>query len=107
MNICIVSGRLTKNAVVNGDNNKVLRFRLAAKHGYDSKEKKERVEFIDCVLFKPTEKVQSFLCESGKGVYLELTGRFSSQSFEVNGEKRYRTEVIANRIVNIVSNGKS
>ena len=95
MNKVICSGRLTDNAFANGERKEALKFRIAAKYGYDTKENKERIEFVPCVLFSaPEDKLSSFLVKEGKGVFVEFEGRVASSTFEKDGETKYSTEVI-------------
>lgn len=105
MNKFIGSGRLTKHAIVNGGNRKALKFTLAAKYGYDSKNKKELVEFVPCVLFTPPDdKLGIFLVAQGKGVFVEFEGRVHTSRFESNGETKYSTEVVVDkRTFNIIT----
>jgi single-stranded DNA-binding protein len=105
MNRFIGSGRLTKNAIVNGGDRKALKFTIAAKYGYDSKEEKERVEFVPCVLFTPpNDKLGIFLAAQGKGVFVEFEGRVHTSKFEKDGETKYSTEVVVdNRTLNIIT----
>ena len=67
MNIFAGSGRLVRNAVVNGTETKAMRFTIAAGCGYDTRAKKERVEFVPCVLFNPPEELMLLLSQEGKG----------------------------------------
>jgi single-stranded DNA-binding protein len=108
MNTCALSGRLTRNAVVAGKETKAMSFTLACKHGYDSKTKEERVEFVPCVLFQPSDAIAARLSDSGKGVFIELKGRVATSNYESDGERRFKTEVIVeSRSLNFVSgNGK-
>lgn len=113
MNKCIISGRLTKNAVVNGGDKKALTFTLASKYGYDTKANEgkgaDRVEFVPCVLFtEPNDKLGIFLAGEGKGIFVEFEGRFSTSKYEKDGETKYNSEVIIDkRTFNIITNPKS
>ena len=105
MNCFIGSGRLTRSAVVQGnEDNKALKFTIASKYGYDKENNKDRVAFVPCVIFRPTDNLVNLLTENGKGMFVELQGRVSTSRFEVNGEVKYSTEVIVNkRNFNIVN----
>ena len=94
MNIFAGSGRLVRNAVVNGTETKAMRFTIAAGCGYDTRAKKERVEFVPCVLFNPPEKLMLLLSQEGKGILAEVQGRVSTSKFEAEGETKYSTQVI-------------
>jgi single-stranded DNA-binding protein len=97
MNIFVGSGRLTRNAVVNGTENKAMKFTIAAGCGYKDRAEKEKVEFVHCVLFNPPEDLEAFLVEEGKGVFVEIQGRVSTSRFEVDGEVKYSTQVVVGR----------
>ena len=97
MNTFTGSGRLLKNANLNGNENKALNFTIAAKYGYNKDEEKDRVEFIPCVLFKPSERLAEFLTEDGKGTLVEFQGRINTSRYEVKGETKYSTQVVINK----------
>ena len=105
MNKFIGSGRLTKNAIVNGNMRKALRFTIASKYGYDSKQSKDRIEFVPCVLFTPpNDKLGIFLVAEGKGVFVEFEGRVHTSHFEKNGDTKYITEVVVDKhTLNIIT----
>jgi len=105
MNKFIGSGRLTKHAVVNGGERKALKFTIASKYGYDTKEKKDRIEFIPCVLFTPAnDQLGVFLIAEGKGVFVEFEGRVHTSHYEVDGKTQYSTEVVVDkRSLNIIT----
>lgn len=105
MNKAIISGRLVKNAIVNGGDRKALQFTVASKYGYDRKEEKERIEFVPCVLFTPPDdKLGVFLVAEGKGVFVEFEGRVHTSRFEADGETKYSTEVVVDKkSINIVT----
>lgn len=103
MNIFVGSGRLVRNAVVNGTKNKAMKFTIAAGCGYNSKAKKEKVEFVPCVLFNPPEKLEAVLVQEGKGVFVEVQGRVATSKFEVKEEVKYSTQIIVDtKNLNIV-----
>ena len=92
MNMFIGSGNLVRNAIVNGTDNKAVKFTIAAKNRDNGKN--SRVEFIPCVLFNPPEEIEAFLKNEGKGVPVKFEGRVATSKFQVDGENRYSTEVI-------------
>ena len=97
MNIFVGSGRLVRNAVVNGTENKAMKFTIAAGSGYNSRAKKAKVEFVPCVLFNPPQQLEVFLTQEGKGVLVEIQGRVCTSKFEVKGEVKYSTQVIVDK----------
>lgn len=94
MNIVSLTGRLVRNAHLNGSGDKrAMKFTLATPSGYDAKKKAERTEFVPCVYFNPSEKLQKFLSNDGKGKLIELQGNVITSSFEKNGTTVWETEV--------------
>ena len=94
MNVFIGSGRLVKDAIVHGAENKALKFTIAAKYGYDKEAQKERVEFLPCVIFNPSEALEEHLVKKGKGLFVEFQGRVATSKFESDGATKYSTEVV-------------
>lgn len=105
MNKFMGSGRLTRDAMLNGGARKALKFTIAARYGYDKENKKDRVEFVPCVLFDPGEKLIDMMTTNGKGMQIELEGRIKTSKYERDGKNHYSTEVIADkRSFKIISN---
>ena len=105
MNVCMLSGRLVRNAVVKGSDKKVLLFTLATHYGFDETEQKSRVVYVPCVVFNPTPELEQTLVTNGKGMLVGLEGRIVSSSYESNGERKFNTEVVAfNRTLTVVKN---
>ena len=79
--------------------NPVTTFRVATNRSFSTPdgERKEETEWFTVVAWgKLAEQCNQFLAK-GKLVYVE--GRFHTRSWEgQDGQKRYRTEVIANRV---------
>ena len=96
MNICIGSGRLVKDAIVHGTEKKALKFTIAAKYGYNKEAQKERVEFLPCVIFNPSQALEEQLTQKGKGLFVEFQGRVATSRFETDGVTKYSTEVVVN-----------
>lgn len=96
MNTFNGSGRLVRNAVIHGTEKKALKFTLAAKYGYDREAQKDRVEFLPCVIFSPSDALTETLVSEGKGVFVEFQGRVATSKFESDGDTRYSTEVVVN-----------
>lgn len=94
MNVCILSGKVLKNAVVKGAEPKTLTFTLESKYGYNENEKKDRVAFVPCVMFNPEPEVEALLTTQGQGLFVELEGRLSGSNPDANGGRKFGTEVI-------------
>ena len=94
MNNVSITGRLVRNAIVNGSGDKkAMKFTIAAPSGYDAKNKKERTEFAPCVYFNPSEKLQELLLREGKGKLVEVQGNIATSSYEKDGNRIWATEV--------------
>jgi hypothetical protein len=102
MNVCILSGRLLRNATVKGSEPKTLSFILECRYGYNENEKKDRLAYVPCVLFNPDSATEELLCTRGEGLFLELEGRLSGSLPDANGGRRFNTEVIVkNKSLNL------
>lgn len=91
MNLCILSGRIVKNATVRGEKPKALSFVVETVNHSNGEVRKDQVA---CCLFNPSEELEQDLTQGGEGLYVELEGRVSSSSLKTNGEKRYNSDVI-------------
>ena len=92
MNICILSGRIIKNATARGTEPKTLSFILETRYGVNGDEK--RASFVPCILFNPTPEVEALLTTEGEGQFVELEGRVSGSNPDPNTGRRFNTEVI-------------
>ena len=105
MNICAISGRLVRDAVLKGTDRKVLVFTLATQNGHDENSQKERVMHVPCVVFGPSDDLVRSLVQNGQGTYIELEGRVITSSYETNGERKFTTEVVVfNRSITLLKN---
>ena len=93
MNICVIGGRVIRNATVKGTDRKVLRFTVETRDGHDEGEQKERVNQVPVVLFAPSPELEQTLTSQGEGLRVELQGRIASWNGESNG--RPNVEVVA------------
>ncbi len=94
MNICLLSGRVTKNATVRGTDPKTVVFTLETRNGPADGDKPARVACVPCVLFNPPPEVEAVLTTRGEGLPVELEGRLSAPPPDANGGRRFNTEVI-------------
>ena len=91
-------GTLPRAAIVNGGDKKVLRFTLRTLLGHSKKTDKDRLAFVPCVVFKPTQTLVQMLTEHFEGMVIGLEGRVSTSKFETkDGETKYSTEVIVDQ----------
>jgi single-stranded DNA-binding protein len=78
MNICIIGGRIVRDALVKGTDRKVVRFTVETRDGRDEGENKEYVNRVPCVLFNPASEIERTLIHQGEGLKVELQGRVAS-----------------------------
>lgn len=99
MNLVCISGRLTKEPVVNyapASQQAVARFTVALDRGKDRNGENRGADFPNCVAFgKTAENLERY---SGKGLRVQVTGHLQTGSYEKDGVKHYTTDVIADRI---------
>ena len=78
----------------------VLRLRIATTESYFDKrsnERKERTDWHNVVVFgKRGEALQKILT---KGSPVAIEGRMQTSSYDKDGQKHYRTDVIANNVI--------
>jgi len=94
MNVCILSGRVLKNATVKGTEPKTLSFTLETRYGTGENGRKERSAFVPCVLFNPDPELEETLTSAGEGLPLEFEGRITGQNPDAEGGRRFGSEVI-------------
>lgn len=95
INSCCFSGRLTRDSELKyaQGGQAICKFGLAC--GEEYKDKKH-TSFLDCVIFgKRAEALQKHLT---KGTALTVVARCKVDSYEKDGQKRYRTEFIINEL---------
>ena len=82
----------------------VLKLRLATAESYldKSNERKERTEWHQVTVWGKRGEALSRILSKGSSIFVE--GSIRTTSYEKDGEKRYRTEVVAQNI--ILSGGK-
>lgn len=111
MNLNKVSliGQLTRDPVLktikSGAN--VVTFGLATNHrwtDFKTKEKKESVEFHNIVCWRKLAEIVNRYVKKGEKIYVE--GRLTNRSWQAkDGQKKYRTEIIADNIIMLSGNG--
>ncbi len=97
INKATIYGNLTRDpeqrALPNG--NQVVSFAVATNRTYTDKDgkKQDQTEFHDVVAFGKLAEVMGQWLKKGRPVYIE--GRLQTRSWEQDGVKRYRTEIVA------------
>ena len=100
LNKCQIIGRVTKDPELKAlpSGTQVCSFSLAVNNTYKDKEgnKKEDVEFVNCVAFGKSGEVIAQYMKKGSLLYVE--GRIQTRSWEgTDGKKNYRTEIIVEK----------
>jgi len=99
LNVAIVSGRLVRDPELKAlpSGTPICNFSLATNHVYTKDgERKESVEYHNVVLFgKQADNTARFL---KKGSEALVEGRLQTRSWEKDGVKHYRTEIIGDSI---------
>ncbi len=100
INKAILFGNLTRDpelrALPSGMN--VCNFSIATNRVYKDRDgkKQEQTDFHNVVVFGRQADTVSQYLKKGSSAYVE--GRMQTRSWEQNGEKKYRTEVIADSV---------
>src|SRR3989338_10173241 len=100
INKAILFGNLTRDpelrALPSGMN--VCNFSIATNRTYKDRDgkKQEQTDFHNVVVFGRQADTVSQYLKKGSSVYVE--GRIQTRSWEQNGEKKYRTEVVADSV---------
>jgi hypothetical protein len=102
MNLCVIAGRIIRNASVKGADRKILRFTAETRDGHDEGETKERINQVPCVLFNPSPDLEKTLTSGGEGLRVELQGRVASWGGETNGGKSNAEVMVFNRSLTFV-----
>lgn len=97
LNKAMIYGNLTrdpeKRALPNGS--QVCSFSLATNRSYKDKDgkKQEQTEYHNVVAFGKLADILGQYLQKGRPVYIE--GRITTNSWEKDGQKQYRTEIVA------------
>ena len=101
LNKALIIGNLTRDPELKAlpSGVKVCSFGVATNNVYKDKEgnRQESVEFHNIAVFGRTAELSAQYLKKGQQVYIE--GRLQTRSWEgKDGEKKYRTEIIANSV---------
>lgn len=100
LNKAMVFGNLTRDPELKAlpSGNQVCTFAIATNRVYNDRDgnRQEDTEFHNIVVFgKQAENVAKYL-KKGSSAYVE--GRLQTRSWEKDGQKMYRTEIVADRV---------
>lgn len=108
INKAIILGRLTRDPETKNVNGmQITNFSLATSETWkdESGEKKEKAEFHNLVAFRKTAEVVATYLKKGSQVYVE--GKLQTTSWEAEGVKKYKTEIVVDKIEFLGSAKKS
>lgn len=98
LNQLVVIGRLVKDPELrkteNGKN--VTNITLAVPRSYKNSNGEYDTDFIDCVLWSTVAESTTEYCK--KGDLLGVKGRIQTRTYEKDEEKKYVTEVVAEKV---------
>src|SRR3989344_4049578 len=96
INKALVYGNLTRDPELRSlpSGTQVASFGLATNRVYKDKDgnKKEQADFHNIVLFGKLGELAAQYLKKGSPVYIE--GRMQTRSWEADGQKKYRTEIV-------------
>ena len=91
-------GNLTKDVELtttpNGET--VARFKIAVQRRFTNKDGVREADFMNCVVWKNQAENLAKYCH--KGDKIAVVGEVRTRTYEVDGEKRFTTEFLANEI---------
>lgn len=93
MNSICLTGRVTKNIEIN--DKKIGKLTVAVQRQYKNKEDQYETDFFNCVVFNANDYIKNNVL---KGTQISIEGRLQNNNYEINGEKRYSTEIVVNRL---------
>lgn len=100
LNKAFIIGNLTRDPELKAlpSGSKVCSFSLATNRSYKDKEgnKQENVEYHNIVAFARLGELAAQYLKKGSQAFVE--GRLQTRSWESDGQKKYRTEVVADNI---------
>ena len=104
MNRVILIGRATKDVEISKTNNdrSVAKFAIAVDRRYKNSDGEKVTDFINIVVWNKLAEICSKFVKKGKQV--AVSGELQGRSYEVNGEKKFITEIIADEVEFLGSN---
>ena len=100
LNKALLIGNLTRDPEVRAmpNGNKVTSFSIATNRVWKDKDgnKQESSDFHNIVVFGRQAETSAQYLKKGQNVMIE--GRMQTRSWEQEGQKKYRTEIIADRV---------
>ena len=106
LNQVVLVGRLTQDPELNQvhEKKKVSTITLAVQRPYKNSEGLYEADFIRCILWDAISASTNDYCH--KGDIVGVKGRIQTGSYDKDGEKRYTTDVIAEKVTFLSNNNK-
>ena len=106
LNQTIIVGRLTKDPeiIITETGKKRTQIIVAVGRTFKNVDGTYDTDFIKCILWNGIAESTCEFCKSGD--IIGVKGRLQSSTYEVNGETKYVTEVIAEKVTFLSSNNK-
>lgn len=106
LNQAIIVGRLVKEPELKEleDGKKVSNITLAVPRSYKNAEGEYDTDFLDCTLWGSVAENTAEYCR--KGDMIGVKGSFQSDSYEVDGETKYKTNIVAEKVTFLSSKSK-
>jgi len=103
LNQVVLVGRLVKEPELKKteNGNKVTYITLAVPRSYKNSDGEYEADFVDCTLWKAIAESTTEYCH--KGDLLGIKGRIQTSSYEKDGEKKYSTDIIAEKVTFLTS----
>lgn len=96
MNKVIISGNLTKDIeVIENDKIKLGRFTVAVTKPFKNINGEYESDFFNCIVFNANDYLKTNLTKGTKAL---VDGYLQNRSYEIEGNKKYVTEIIVNKI---------
>jgi single-strand DNA-binding protein len=104
LNQIVIVGRLVKDPELRETDSgkKVTNITLAVPRSYKNVSGEYETDFIDCTLWTGIAENTSAYCK--KGDLLGVKGRVQTRVYEKDEEKKYATEVVAEKVTFLSSN---
>lgn len=103
LNQIVLVGRLVRDPELRKTENgkKVTNITIAVPRSYKNVDGQYEADYIDCTLWTPIAESTTEYCK--KGDLLGIKGRLETNSYEKDGQKKYSTNVIVEKVTFLTS----
>lgn len=96
MNKIFLTGNTTKDIeVVENDKVRLGKFTIAVSRPYKNLDGSYDSDFLNCIVFNANDYIKNNLT---KGTKIAVEGSVQTRTYEVEGQKKYSTDIIVNKI---------